>query len=1279
MKKIVRKSVTWLLIFGMVFTPLMTSIDLVSANAEEGATTISIPRDNLSTENAKRAANAEEAQKAGNDAAAAATAATTAAENAAAAATNAQTALSDVQSLLTDSVATDTQLIDDANGAVDDANDAIADINGLIDAANNAILAVGDAKDDLDDALADMDTAKGNAQTAKNTADRAIDTAKDSKNTVNKKAGNAETAKSNMDTAIANANDTTDVDAKVQQAIADMNTAEQSISDAVEAIKDASVAVGVAKEALKDAINDKNDAIEAIADADAAKTELENSVKTAEDTANAAVIAIEKVVDEALADETEFGAKPMDASAAAVAAAEEAKGITENLESLAEKSANKAGEIATIANERLNEGAGREELEGYVDSANAAAKKAAEYAAAAQKSAEEANKAKDKAEEIYRYLKGLYDEQLAAIDDVEKKYKDALDNINADVEAANAKEVKDANDAIAKADKSIGTATDKINDAQGKLADAVTATGKAGADKATADTSVADAETAVGTQNSLIKTANGKIDGFNGAVDALNSAIDESNGLVDDANDAIDDAEAAIETENSEIKDYNKVVEAYNEALEDANDAIDALDYEEAEQKIADAKQALTDAKEALAKANSDYTNAVAKVQEAKGYAEDADTEAQNAADQAIITEAAAKTTKNDLAEGKFGKDYDTFVREANEAGEALQKAHENNDQKLSDNQALLDGTEGKPGLTQQKKELDERIKANQDMIDDADYDPWGILGESDREKAERLKKHGVGKSGLFDYKVTQNEYDWAVKYLADLAAAEEQLAKDNAAKPGIDKAYNDATKAVQDATKAIKDADDKNTEKQQALKDADKYVDGFKLTAENTLVIDQKTQELLSEYAELTEVNDDTNVYEDCVGFDWPWEADKEQEIEKKYSRKWYQFSWLSDETIYDNLVTIVNNEAVIVCEDMEQLAAMKASMADAIAKAKAAAAATAKTNAETAAQNAQTALDNYKTARANLEALTLKTEADINEINKENAPTVADKYDLAADSKIEMDLDETKYDDVEKTSVKKEEKVSEDKKLKSYDDAALNTEKDGEYKEAKGINLEVPSLGIDLDNEEIIKALTKLGITVDDIKKFESNIDFPELEDLLEKVNAAEANWREAEQLAFDAEEAAKEAKKDAEKAKKQADAAKHALDTYDEYVRGGEEGGYIPTVGETEGISFVLPTAGAASGVAGVRRNLVASTSDEGEVVADTTGEKVEEPTIIEEEELPAAKEPAKKTTTIEENELPAAPAPEGATFPWWILIVVAALTLGFGGYKFYEKKKNENKVA
>ncbi|MBO4902376.1 MAG: hypothetical protein J5518_06250 [Lachnospiraceae bacterium] len=57
MKNIIRKATTWMLVFGMTFTPVLTSIDMVAANAEEGTPTITVSEAKEKVEAEQKTAN----------------------------------------------------------------------------------------------------------------------------------------------------------------------------------------------------------------------------------------------------------------------------------------------------------------------------------------------------------------------------------------------------------------------------------------------------------------------------------------------------------------------------------------------------------------------------------------------------------------------------------------------------------------------------------------------------------------------------------------------------------------------------------------------------------------------------------------------------------------------------------------------------------------------------------------------------------------------------------------------------------------------------------------------------------------------------------------------------------------------------------------------------------------------------------------------------------------------------------------------------------------------
>ena len=110
----------------------------------------------------------------------------------------------------------------------------------------------------------------------------------------------------------------------------------------------------------------------------------------------------------------------------------------------------------------------------------------------------------------------------------------------------------------------------------------------------------------------------------------------------------------------------------------------------------------------------------------------------------------------------------------------------------------------------------------------------------------------------------------------------------------------------------------------------------------------------------------------------------------------------------------------------------------------------------------------------------------------------------------------------------------------------------------------------------------------------------------------------------------------------------------------------------------MTALLPTAGAASAVAGVRVARGDAADDEGAAApaAAVEAPKTEEaPVVLEEEDLPAA---AEATTTLEDEDLAGAQGIEEGAQMWWIwLLIVLAAAAGFGVYKYVEnKKKNAN---
>ncbi|MBQ7581714.1 MAG: hypothetical protein IJU25_02725, partial [Lachnospiraceae bacterium] len=108
MKNVIRKITTWLLVFGMTFTPVLTSIDAVAANAGEedltivvGGKSLDLSSDLMTDETKQNVTTAGAANDAAADAEKAAGDAAQAAADAAAAAQAAEDAADAAEALVT--------------------------------------------------------------------------------------------------------------------------------------------------------------------------------------------------------------------------------------------------------------------------------------------------------------------------------------------------------------------------------------------------------------------------------------------------------------------------------------------------------------------------------------------------------------------------------------------------------------------------------------------------------------------------------------------------------------------------------------------------------------------------------------------------------------------------------------------------------------------------------------------------------------------------------------------------------------------------------------------------------------------------------------------------------------------------------------------------------------------------------------------------------------------------------------------------------------------------
>lgn len=408
---------------------------------------------------------------------------------------------------------------------------------------------------------------------------------------------------------------------------------------------------------------------------------------------------------------------------------------------------------------------------------------------------------------------------------------------------------------------------------------------------------------------------------------------------------------------------------------------------------------------------------------------------------------------------------------------------------------------------------------------------------------------------------------------------------------------------------------------------------------------------------------------------------------IYNKYSDTLKDYEWLvwkiddKDESNVDALVRITSDKCTIVCTDAEEIAVIRATLAELKANSAEEEAKVKANAADTAAKTARTALTEYENAKKEVAALFDGKLPEINEI--------PEGYD--SDSIIPELTKEGNYNRRPDKTMENGKPLYDREKL---DDQALDTENydakvNGyketveKYNEDKEKNSELyadknkKSLFNINEDDDLANLLSSLGVKIGSMEDFQEIAKFPEFEELILKVAAAEQRWKEADLFAKKAEEAAQKAKEAADKARKDANITHNLYDDFISEKGGGEDSS--ETIIGVDPMSAILPFAGAVTGVAGARRGR-AIVADAGEEKVVDTGKKIEKKaTVIEEEKVPAAKTPAKKTTTIEDEEIPEAKAPEENGFPWWILILLAACALGYGGYKYYEKKKDEEKVA
>lgn len=1166
MKKIVRKSVTWLLIFGMVFTPLMTSIDLVSVNADETSDAVAIlVQDAVDNADAAENHTDNNVKPVSDDS----IAASGNADAAGAAAETFNTAAEEVSGMIdsmNESKAGDNgkgQLTKADNG-VDTAAAAVEEANGLVDDANDAIDAAEEQKNTVlgllegaeekkDDAIEAIDAVENKETGLKKIADDKLETADSAKETADNETSAAldaieETLKNTLDTNLET--ETTDLQKAVkateeasQQAL---DVASEQLENAKKALKDATDAANKAsndyydlsKEELAalagDAEKSARNANQAVKVAQAAVDAAKENEVIAEQKVETAQNALEKAREDAAAELAAYKEKIAEANALLADANEAREDVREAMEA-----ANSA--IQAAINAINNSQASVTTMNQLILAANTAIQTANAKIAALGKT----NKANSLCEGI--------------LGDAQKNINNVSTRINQQADKLDA-----AEEAYDEAIKATGTAKENAEKAK-EYSDSIDALiygedGMSGIFKELGDKTDADIEDI----KALLATGK-TVKEITENKEAADKAFEEADAKVTDADKEALKEKYAIDENGDFITDENGKLVTNDEykALEEAAKEVTPAGYFKDGVELKEDEADYVDPGKALYKKGA-----------ADGYDQDK-----------YIPSDAVAGEESALKLGADGRLYtETEYKWKEEGEEELPEKY----------QPLIRTIDfGKVKNKPTTKEIQARIeKQVNDFIDAYGKE---VLGANNGTKHNTFDwdnktveyKNGNGSAAIVKFSFTTgslypeqaSDKSWYVPCYIRISIingnGEEQTA--------ILTNYFKADKYDYDKGGELTDAAE---EAQRELGERDKADENGRKENEEDLI---------------------------------------EKQNDKKAADE--------DKDKYDNFDKL---------DDPDYKAALEAKQRIQAAK-------------ELAEQYQQAA----ENAQENLE----------NDIENENK--VAEEK-AKAEQKVGAAKDKVKELQEELDALV--ESVKSVKKDAADDEVALD---DNTKKKLNELNSELNNVINDLDD-----------YTEDEIVEYgeKSNYDENDFEKLAAKLTAAlkaanEVLEEEEEKLA-DAIEKRKEAEKIVEKIK---EAAEKAKDAYSEAARRyfdkpdeGPAGGETPAAAE-ETPAFVFPTAGAASGVAGVRRNLVASTGDESEVVADTTGEKVEEPTIIEEEELPAAKEPAKKTTTIEEDELPAAPAPEKTPFPWWILLIIAAIALGYGGYKYYEKKKDEDKVA
>ncbi len=536
MKRLLRRTMTWLLVFGMTFTPVLTNADLMIANADEGTTVIQVSDgknltfhdDNLHDDGKAAVDHAANANTAAQNAETAANSAVASAETAVAEMSKAEQAAADALAAAT-AAATLAAAVEGI-----DQDGVTAAINTAESKADDANTAVGTAKTKDGDAKVKVDAANDaidarNAQA--DTANAAIEAANASKSSADSLIAAADAAQGEVNGKIAEAQGATVSDATIQavkDAVANATQLyEQADTDAQAKLDNINVA-------LTDALSGTDNPVDA----------AELAAKTAADAKDVAAGYDQDAND----------------------SRDETQGCYDRLVQMVKQGSHDVTGARNLADKATDAANDAVQAAGH---AEAAAATAAAAEATAKAKYEEALAAVQKAKADLATAKTAYAADRAAAGTAADTADSGVDNVNGAMDAANDK-IDAAN-----------TAIDAYNNGAKKDArDAIDTTNGL----------IDNAQAAIDQVPALDSAANAAVAAADAAkADAL-QAVSDMNDAIDEADTAKTDAQAVLD---AALADLNAAKTAYDQAVQNSSDA-DAL--AQTAQDAADAAKAAADA-----------------------------------------------------------------------------------------------------------------------------------------------------------------------------------------------------------------------------------------------------------------------------------------------------------------------------------------------------------------------------------------------------------------------------------------------------------------------------------------------------------------------------------------------------------------------------------------------------------------------------------------------------------------------------------------------------------